>query len=279
MTAWERLAGAWSWQPSVVVGCALLAGGYLGLAGGRAGGRASWFLGGIAVLAFALLSPLDVLGDRYLFSAHMLQHMLLVLVVPPMLLLGLPEAWVRLLLAHPLLGRAERVARHPVLAWAIGMGTVGAWHLPALYNLALAELPVHVFQHLTFLASSVVFWWPVCAPVAGSRMSAPGALGYLLAAALASSGLGIVLTVVPPGWYPAYLHPADPLGILPMIRDGWGLSAEADQQLGGLLMWVPGGLVYLVAILATLGRWYRENERAATYDPAAGVSGGELHGA
>jgi len=285
MTGWAALAAAWSWQPSVAIGCALAVGGYLGLTGGRVRGRGGWFLSGMVVLALALLSPLDVLGDRYLFSAHMLQHMLLVLVVPPLLILGLPASWVRLLLGHPGLRRVERVLRHPLVAWTVGMGIVVLWHWPSLYNVALADERVHVVQHLSFLAASVIFWWPVCAPLAESRIPPLGAVVYLLAAALVSSGLGIVLTVTPPGLYPAYLHPADPIGILPMLRTTWGLSPEADQQLGGLLMWVPGGLVYLTAILATLGWWWRDGERTqagADRTPARGIRdgvlGGDLHG-
>jgi cytochrome c oxidase assembly factor CtaG len=283
MTGWHALAAAWSWEPSVIAACALAAGGYVGLAGGRVTGRGWWFLAGVAVLYLALASPLDLLGDRYLFSAHMLQHMLLVLVVPPLLLLGLPERWVRLLLQHPAPRGAERVLRRPVAAWAAGMGTVALWHSPALYNAALASQPVHVLQHLSFLASSVIFWWPVCAPLPESRLPPLGAVLYLLAAALVSSGLGIILTVTPPGLYPAYLHPADPLGILPLVRATWGLGPAQDQELGGLLMWVPGGLVYLAAILATLGRWWREDGTSA--DGFASAKGrtetaleGDLHG-
>ncbi|HLJ58199.1 MAG TPA: cytochrome c oxidase assembly protein [bacterium] len=258
MTVWRVLASTWSWEPSAVAGCAVLAGAYLGLAGRAAPRRAGWFLGGVAVLLLALNSPLDGLGDRYLFSVHMLQHMLLMLVVPPLLLLGIPPEWARAALRVPALRRAEGGLGHPVAAWVLGIGTMCAWHVPVLYNAALAHGLVHVAQHLSFLVTSTIFWWPVCAPLAEARLPALGAVVYLLAAALASSGLGIVLTFSPPGLYPAYLHPADPQGLLPTIRGGWGLSPAADQQLGGLLMWVPGGLVYLCAILGTLGRWYRE---------------------
>ena len=95
---------------------------------------------------------------------------------------------------------------------------------------------------------------------------------YLFGAAVASSLLGILLTFAAPGLYPAYLHPADARGLLPLIREGWGLSAAADQQLGGLIMWVPGGLVYLAAIIATFARWQGEpdgeDESAPSFGPA-----------
>jgi len=261
VTTWHALALTWPWEPSTAAGCAALAGVYLGLAGRPLGWRRTLsFMAGASVLLLALDSPLDGLGDRYLFSAHMAQHMLLVLIVPPLLILGIRPAWARAALAIPAVRRIERALRRPAPAWIIGTGTLCAWHVPALYNRALASDLVHIGQHLSFLVASTIFWWPVCAPLAEARTPALGTVLYLLAASLASSGLGIVLTFAPPGLYPAYLHPHDPLGLLPTIRGGWGLTPAVDEQVGGLLMWVPGGLVYLCAILATLGRWYREGD-------------------
>jgi putative membrane protein len=276
MTAWQFLARTWPWEPSVVLGCGALAAGYLAAVRGRIPGRAGWFMAGVAMLLLALESPIDTLGDTYLFSAHMLQHLLLVLIVPPLLLLGLPPALARWALRRRTIGRLERILRRPVVAWVLGVATVWVWHIPALYNVALANYGVHVIQHLSFLATSIIFWWPICAPLAEVRMNPLAGMLYLLAAALACSGLGIILTFASPGLYPLYLHylPEDPLGILPLIRDGWGLTPAADQQLGGLLMWVPGGLVYLCAIMMTLARWYREAEQP----PAAGSTGDAAYG-
>ncbi len=261
MTTWHVLALTWTWEPSVVAGCTALAGAYLGFSGRPLGwGRTLSFMTGVAILLLALDSPLDGLGDRYLFSAHMAQHMLLVLIVPPLLILGIRPAWVRAALAVPGVRPLEHVLRRPAVAWLIGIGTLCTWHVPALYNRALANALVHLAQHLSFLVASTIFWWPVCAPLAELRMPALGAILYLFAASLASSGLGIALTFARPGLYPAYLHPNDVLGVLPVIRGGWSLTPAVDEQVGGLLMWVPGGLVYLCAILATLGRWYREED-------------------
>ncbi len=253
---WERIARAWSWEPSVVLGClGLLAIYFWAVPAGRAKARMS-YVAGVLVLVLALVSPLDVLSDTYLFSAHMLQHLLLILIVPPLLLAGLPAAAIARFDGSAL-GRVARHATDPLPAWVIGVGTMWIWHAPGLYNLTLASEPIHVVEHLSFLASAVVFWRPVIAPPTGQRT--PVILAYLFLAAMASSVLGIMLTFAPVGAYAAYLAPADPLGILPALRTS-GLSPALDQQLGGLFMWIPGSLVYLVFLLATLSRWYAAPE-------------------
>ncbi len=267
MTTWTLLTTAWSLQPSVLAGCGGLFAVYsvacMGLARPTRGeaaslGRAAAFLAGVLLLLLALISPLDTLGDRYLFSVHMAQHLLLVLIVPPLLLLGLPPWLAARLLSWAPAGAAERVLGQPALAWALGVGTLWLWHAPALYNAALAAENVHVAQHLTFLVAATVFWWPVLAPPGSRRLAALPAMLYLFTAGAANSVLGILLTFAPPGLYPLYLNPPDPLGLLPLLRGGWGWSPTADQQAGGLLMWVAGGPIYLAAILATLVRWFAE---------------------
>jgi len=131
------------------------------------------------------------------------------------------------------------------------------WHLPRLYDATLASEPLHIFEHLTFLVTATIFWWPILAPLEASRMSHGAAFAYLGAAMLATTILGILITFAPVGAYTAYLHPEDSLHILSALRDSWGLTTQSDQELGGLFMWVPGGLVYLGVIMAVLARWYR----------------------
>jgi putative membrane protein len=238
----------WDWEPSVVVGCAALAIAYLVTTSRTR--RTLWFLAGVLLLLLDLVSPIDALADGYLFSAHIVQHFLLALIIPPLLLLGLPsDLEMRLPAALPTFA-----------AWLLGVGTMLLWHIPAFFNAALASDALHIFQHLTFLASGVIFWWPVLCPIEENRLPAIVAVPYLFSACTACSLLGAAITFSSPGLYPAYLHPDDRLGILPLIRDGWGLDAKSDQQLGGLLMWVPGCFVYLSAILATVSRWYRTPE-------------------
>jgi cytochrome c oxidase assembly factor CtaG len=270
--AW-KIASAWDPDPSVIVGCVALAILY-GIACRRDFSRAAWFLLGDLVMLLALISPLDVLSDEYLFSAHMLQHMLLVLAVPPMLIAGIPRAMASSIIGAPGLGTVERILRKPVLALLLAMAALWIWHVPRFYDATLRSEGLHIFEHLVFLVTSTIFWWPILSPLESSRMAPGSAFAYLAAAMLATSVLGILITFAPVGSYAAYLHPADSLGILDGLRHFWGLTIEEDQQLGGLLMWVPGGMVYLVAIVAILLRWYRAPQVQRFTPISAGVSNG-----
>ena len=280
MMAW-RIATAWDLDPSVIVGCVALAIAYVIACRrffspslkGRGWGLGLFLLGDLVML-LALISPLDVLADAYLFSAHMLQHMLLVLAVPPLLILGIPRSLATAVVRTRGLGAIERALRNPLVAWTLGMAALWIWHLPRLYDATLANEALHIFEHLTFLVTATIFWWPILSPLEDSRMSHGAAFAYLGAAMLATSVLGILITFAPVGVYTAYQHPHDSLGILDALRNSWGLTTEEDQQFGGLLMWVPGGLVYLCAIMAVLARWYRAPEPEHFAPARAGVSHG-----
>ncbi len=258
MTTWRLLTTAWDGEPSVLIGCTALVAYYVAMTRRRPSRQAGCFFAGVFVLLFAQCSPLDALGDTYLFSAHMIQHLLLLLIVPPLLILGIPSWLAERWLAMPRVRRAERLLRQPAIAWLLGLGAMYVWHAPALYNATLAHAGIHIVEHLCFLVTGVIFWWPVCAPLPESRYAPLPAMLYLFTAAVAGSLLGIILTFASPGLYPAYLHPVDTRGFLSLIRDGWGVSPAVDQQFGGLIMWVPGGLVYLGAIIGTFARWQIE---------------------
>jgi cytochrome c oxidase assembly factor CtaG len=230
----------WDWEPSVVVGCAALAIGYLAIARKRGLNRALYFLAGVLLLLLDLVSPIDTLGDQYLFSAHIVQHFLLALVIPPLLLLGTPAfelgAFTRL----------ERAAGQPPVSWLLGVGVMLAWHIPVLFNAALANEGLHICQHVSFLLTGTIFWWPILGPLQNRHLSPFGAVSYLFGACLCCSLLGAFLTFGPVGLYPAYLN--TPARV-------WGLDPKSDQQLGGLLMWVPGCFVYLAGIISRVVRW------------------------
>ncbi len=248
MNGIDLLTGGWDWEPSVVAGCAALALGYLALTRRGVSIKTAYFLGGVLLLLLDLVSPIDLLGDRYLFSAHIAQHFVLALVVPPLLVLGTPRSFAR--------GTVP-----PPFAWLLGVGTMLIWHIPALFNAALASEGLHIAQHLSFLVTGVIFWWPILNPVEARRVSPLMGISYLFTACISCSLLGAALTFARPGLYPAYLNPEDSLGLLPLLRDRWGLTPANDQQLGGLLMWVPGCFVYLTGILATVAHWYGEESR------------------
>jgi putative membrane protein len=299
----SRIITAWDLDPSVIAGCAVFGILYVIVCGdltpnpfplwkgnqkqkrefsssdspslkGRGRGLGLFLLGDLVML-LALISPIDVLADDYLFSAHMLQHMLLVLAVPPLLILGIPRHFATSIVRVGWMGAIERALRRPLLAWMLGMTALWIWHLPRLYDATLASEALHIFEHLMFLVTATIFWWPILSPLEDSRMSHGAAFAYLGAAMLATTVLGILITFAPIGVYTAYLHPHDSLGILDVLRHSWGLTTDADQELGGLLMWVPGGLVYLCAIMAVLARWYRE----PVAEPISHARVGASHGA
>lgn len=256
MTIWQLLAVTWNWQPSVLLGCTAVTVGYLATLHFRFSKVVPFFVTGILLLLLASVSPLDTLSHTYLFSAHMLQHLLFVLIVPPLLLEGIPTWLARRTLRWSFVRRTEQMLGQPLVAWLAGAGAMWIWHLPALHNAASESVGIHIAEHMSLLVMGTMFWWPVIAPVTEKRLAPLCAVLYLFSACVACTLLGIILTFAPPGLYPAYLHPHDTLGVLPLLRHSWGLSPAIDQQLGGLLMWVPACLVYLSAIIAVLVRWY-----------------------
>ena len=133
------------------------------------------------------------------------------------------------------------------------------WHAPVLCNAAVSSRPVHALQTASLLLLGCIFWRQILAPRDEERLSPPGAVLYLFSACVACSVLGIILTLSPVTVCSIYMmQPKDPLGILNTIHNGWGLTPERDQQIGGLLMWVPMCLIYLSAMFAQIGRWFAE---------------------
>jgi putative membrane protein len=213
--------------------------------------RAGWFVAGIVVLLLTLMSPLNTLADGYLFSAHMAQHILLLLVVPALWLLGLPRvSWQR---------RQWPILANPVTGWIGGVGAMWFWHVPAMCNAAVSSTAVHTAQTISLLALGTMFWWQVLSPFERNRLSPPAAVLYLGGACMACSLLGIIITLSPVAVCSIYtMPPADHAQMLQTIRTNWGITPQRDQQIGGLLMWVPMCLVYLGAIFAQISRWFAE---------------------
>jgi cytochrome c oxidase assembly factor CtaG len=246
MTTYQFLTAAWRWNYLPLLFCALALPGYFFAFGRR--GRVAYLSGALAVFLVALISPLSALADGYLFSAHMVQHILLVLIVPALLLLSLPRSFS--------LPRSLARYNHPLVGWLAGVGAMWLWHAPALCNAATISRVVSAIQTTSLLLMGSVFWWQVLAPRDAERLSPAAGIAYLFTACTACSLLGIILTFAPVSICPVYQHPADRFGILGTLRGDWGLTSDRDQQIGGLLMWVPMCLIYLAAILAQLARWH-----------------------
>jgi len=244
MTTYQFFTTAWTWN-SIVLSLVFLSCVTYWIVFGQQG-RPLYFAGAVIVFLLALVSPLSALANGYVFSAHMVQHILLVLIVPAFLLLSLPRSFS---FRFPYL-------THPLIGWVAGVGAMWLWHAPSLCNAAATSRTVSAIQTTSLLLMGSLFWWQVIAPREEQRLSPPAAIVYLFTACTACSVLGIILTFSPVSICPVYQQPVDRLGILSTIRGDWGLTSDRDQQTGGLLMWVPMCAIYAAAILAQMARWH-----------------------
>jgi putative membrane protein len=275
------VTGAWwgAWDPDIWILGGLFAVTTLYICGvrrlwGRAGrgrGLPVWrvasYLGGIAALVLALVSPIDVLSDA-LFSVHMTQHMLLMVVAAPLLVLGnpvlayvwaLPRSGRRALAERWRRARGLRVAwrglAHPVTIFVLHVGALWIWHVPELYEAALESPAMHTAEHASFLLSAMLFWWALSEADGRGRWPGYGAaVLYVFGTALQSGALGALLMFSPVPLYPAH-------------SEGtalWGIDLLVDQQVAGALMWVPAGLVYSGAMLVLFLAWLRRADRVAS---------------
>ena len=265
----DGLWRSWELDPATVIGLVVMGVMYTvglwrmwrtaGIGHGIKRWEAAGFLAGWVVLTLALISPLHPLGE-VLFSAHMVQHELLMLVAAPLLVLGRPiVVWLRALPAASAngLGRFSNtrgwiflwgLIAAPFSAWLIHAIVLWGWHAPALFQATLTSNWVHAAQHISFLGAAILFWWAVIHGHAGVKNDG-GAVLYLFTTAIHSGLLGALLTFSRTVWYPAYDDTAD-----------WGLTGLEDQQLGGLVMWVPACSVYIIAGLYFVARWLRSSD-------------------
>ena len=251
--AWDH----WDVHASVAVGLAALAGLYVVLGGRRAPRtRQAAFAGSLAVLFATLNGPIHNLSDSYLFSAHMVQHLALTLLFPPLFLYGLTARMVDAFLRPRALRRAAEWITRPLPAALFFLVPITAWHLPRFYEAAMRNHDLHIVQHLTFLATSVLMWWPILSPTpALPRASYPMQLLYLFVLGIPMSMVGALITLSDDVLYAFYAE-------APRV---WGLTPLADQQLGGLIMWVPGGLLFWVTMSVV---WFRWSARETAGDAA-----------
>lgn len=260
MNIWQVLSSTWNMEPWVLISALFLLIGYGIATGFKFTKLTVLFISGIALYVFALVSPLDYLGRTYLFSAHMIQHILLLLIVPLLLLLAIPERLAKKALSVEPFGYVMKVLGHPLIAWFLGVGAMWVWHLPSLHDMVLTNDNLYIAQQVSFVVIGMIFWWPVFAPVESRRLSPLTSTLYLSSACLGCTILGMLITFAGAGLYAAYMTPVDTMGILPLLRGELCLTPGVDQQIGGLTMWVPGCLIYLTASMVTLARWYSTEE-------------------
>lgn len=270
----QTLWSAWTWDPLIVI--SLLIAAMLYIRGLRRGAKAfKWqmisFAVGWLTLLIALISPLHRLGS-VLFSAHMSQHELLMLMAAPLLVLGRPLVPFLFAFSPPWRLRIGQITKtkwlsvvwkkltQPLNVWLLHGFTLWIWHLPSLYQATLESDFVHALQHISFLGTALLFWWTLIHGRYG-RMGYGTAVFYIFTTAVHSSILGALLTLAGNVWYPIYQGRT----IL------FGMRAIEDQQLGGLIMWIPSGIVFVVLGLALFAAWLGESERRLQYSKLEAV--------
>jgi putative membrane protein len=249
-----------------VIGCALLLGIYFYAIHFKFSAKALSYTLGVLVIFLALTSPIDPLSDHYLFSAHMLQHMMLGTIAPPLLIAGLPASFVQSWLRFPFIARVERILGYAPLALIAGIGTIWLWHLPYLYNLALENETVHTFEHFLFMVTGTMLWWPVLKPIPEGRLAPMAAIIYMAIAATLGMILGIIFTIADTPFYSFYSNPEDELGALKLIREQWKLTQLDDQKLGGAIMWEPMGAIFLWAMMSAMVDWFKQSKNDAFHE-------------
>lgn len=251
----------WNWQPSILLGTVLIIALYTYAVGPL---RVKYqlaeevklsqviaFLLGVNAIFLSLFSPLDALGDTYLFSAHMVQHLFLTIVGPPLMLIGTPGWLLQPLLQNHLLLRVGKILTMPAMAFFLYNADFWLWHAPSLYDATLVNPNLHILEHLTFIIFGLIYWWPVLSPLDEGlpRLPIGGQILYLFFSGMPTVLLGAGLTFVKPLYTP-YIY-------APRI---WGLSPETDQQLGGLIMWIPGNILFIAIMSILFVRWMQRQD-------------------
>ena len=263
--SWSR----WPIHPSIAIGCTLFLGLYYAGIGplrrkyGWADSVERWqpicFTLGVLILFVSLNGPLHELSDFFLFSAHLVQHLLLTLVMAPLLIVGTPDWLFRALIRNTVGFGVARVLTGPLIAFGLYNIVFSGWHFPMFYNWALENHNVHIIQHLMFISVAVLMWWPVVDPLPElSRMITPLRMVYLFAISIPMAVVSALITLTDSVLYQWYADAERVFSLTPI----------EDQQLGGLIMWVPGALIFWVAISILFYRWAKdankEEEEART---------------
>lgn len=242
----------WSIHPSTVMGLAVLAVLYAWRARERGSekplgvSRRISFGAALLVIFGSLNGPIHDLSDTYLFSAHMVQHLLLTLLMPPLMIYGVPGWMLRPLLRNRAINAIARRFTRPIACFVIFNLVIASWHLPVLYNAAMANHSIHIMEHLMFMAAAVLMWWPISSQLPElPRLPYPGQMLYCFLMILPMSIVAVYISMADQVLYPAY-------AAAPRITS---LSPLDDQLLGGLIMWVPGGVIFIIIMTVVFFKW------------------------
>lgn len=252
------------WHPEVMAGVLFIAALYLIAIGPRRQdwfrnssrvptGRAVAFLSGIAMIYLSEGTPLHILSDSYLFSAHMLQHMLLTLVMPPLLLLGLPDWMLRPVLTPRPIAAVWRFLTQPVVGVIVFNLIFAMWHFPIMYNTALVHHGFHIVEHAIYVPAALIMWWPLLSPLEEfPRPSELMQLFYVFLLGMGQIAIHSILTFADHALYHSYI----------MAPRLWDISPLLDQEWAGMVMNISTLLILTTALFIIFVRWSLREEAA-----------------
>jgi cytochrome c oxidase assembly factor CtaG len=247
----------WHFDPVLILFIAILCFLYLYIIQFNIRKQSLFFFAGIFVIVICVASPLHFLGKNYLFSAHMIAHVLLLLIAAPLFVAGIPRE--NKFRKFFLILSTNKIKIH-ILCWFTGVGIMWFWHIPSVFNSVMAahSMAFMQVQWLSLLFGGITFCWPIINPYRQYRLASLSAVLYLSLACVFCTILGLMITFAPLGMYLPYLHLPASGGFANLIRNRWNISASIDQQAAGLIMWVPCCLIYLTASMAILVKWYNQ---------------------
>ena len=230
-----------------------------------------YFFIGLSVIILAVASPLHFLGEYYLFSAHMVTHILLLLIAPPLMILSIPEEN-RFEKSFKLI--SKKISAMPLLSWFCGVGIMWFWHIPYIYhhfftmqNMGNGDNSIMIWHNIHMLSlwiAGVIFWWVIINPYKQYQLKHLTGVLYLSTACIFCSLLGLLITFAPLNMYNYQMTMNDESGFNNIIKNKWGISGEMDQQMAGLIMWVPCCFIYLTAAMLLLKKWFTEKEEVTS---------------
>ena len=245
----------WSIHPSTVIGIAALGALYIWasrhLRQSPTDAQKIFFASGLLLMFATLNGPIHDLSDDYLFSAHMVQHLLLTLAIPPLLLAGTPGWMLRPVLSRRGIRPAAFFFTRAKIAFVVFNLTIAFWHLPIFYNAAMAHHSLHIVEHLMFMAAAVLMWWPLMSQLPElPRLAYPGQMLYSFLISIPMSIVAVYIAMADHVLYPAYNAAPRVLPLTPL----------EDQLFGALIMWIPGGIIFMIIMTVVFFKWNARGE-------------------
>ncbi len=223
--------------------------------GNRFSRKSPLFFSAVILFILVTLSPLDFLSKYYLFSAHMVQHIVLLLIIPPLILTGTDKDFLEKVFRTGFFKKAGNFLFYPVVAWFLGVGSMWIMHLPAFMMRMNNSTFLMDSQMIILPVLGLFFIWPVYSPISFRRLEPLKSSVYLFLACVGCTVLGILITFAPPDMFTSGMQPAN-MNVINMIHSDWGINDSTDQMMGGLIMWVPACIIYLTNIMIILFRWF-----------------------